>query len=1270
MKVFLSSTFLDLIDERRSVLDALHKKHASTLAMEYFLATPSTPRDTALEQLRNSDVMILVIGFKAGTLIPDDSGSTYTSAEYDELLRLGKEPLVFVKQKKVGRQKLPLWRNEETVPEKSKALNDFKARLEKWTPAYFATPDGLALAVILALEAWVARGRPGARKTFSSTTEYFASKNPAGHFPLLDFSTTLLGREDQIRALDDFGDDKQKRVCILSGRGGIGKSKILYDWAHSNSEKVVFLKDEPLWYEDSDKEIPVVCTTVIVDDAHRQERFGKILQLLQDTAGHKQLKLIVSTRPGGTAGILPHIVRNIDPNQLLQLPELQELDKKQSKALAEQVLGNEFSGYAAHLAEIGSNSPLVIVAGGRLIATRRINPSTLTTLPEFRTTIFNRLLHAMDLRGPKFIIDPPLPILELVAALGPVNVEHHEFQKSAEAFLGKRVDEILATIDALASNGIITARPKPVRVIPDVLSDYILEERCIGTGNRSTRYADHVYERFGAHSLKSLMRNLAELDWRRGQLADSRLNLLNEIWVDIYECFRTGDEYTRHQIIVDLAGAAIYQPENVIRLIRMAIDNPIQVDNSGEGSRYRAGQHYVLSALPSLLEATSYHPLQLRESVTILWELAKSESTRSNNASSAQAVLKRLASWQRFVNPAFNFAILLEAIRLIRRPDAFTSDFTPFALIQQILEREGEFNEWQDEMTMSFGGFGLNYAGVGPVRENAIDFLEFALQDDGNLAIHTVSILGDMLGNHLNRVGRQSTQDEKAWQDRERMRCFQSLLHRFDQPASPILKARIYDSIRSATAIHHPDFIRQAASSALEKIVLDDPSAVIDAICTAEYDLPLISADYDETMDRPSKELMSRSRSSLERLIASPGNQARFTIDQTHACIEVRIKTNGFHRFMFAFADRPDFLAEMADQLIAHPRIDEMISQLSSVLGAIHGADPAAFRKRALSALESGAIQVIHASANNLRVFEGATEQDIAVIQAYGEYPDPVAKRGAIFAIAYMGKFTELRLDLKNAALSIHTEGNPVIAADLVDAFGPYGIPLTMLTRVEAAAVASEFLTIDDWSVDQDAIPRFLNRFVTLFPDETYDLLLRRSERSAEAKANHLPAFRTFGHVRENISFGGVASEKKLQLASHCISRLIKVDSAEELADMFWHVAGYEGSALQLILGVASDADEKCASHIATLIGKSIPRLAFTNTAFAKDLLRRFTGERRKRIVEAFARQARRLGGGGAFAGSFEDHMDQQQKEFAAQVAALPNDPELEDLARALRHLT
>jgi hypothetical protein len=1122
LKAFLSSTFSELVEEREAVLKSLHKRRATTLAMEYFPATASTPLGTALGNLRDSDVMILVIGFRAGSLLPDGSGSTYTSAEYDELLALGREALVFVRQRKRWWQRQPSWRNEERDPKKKKALDDFKARVgEKWTWDYFTTPDQLALAVIQALDQWEARGRPGARKTFASGSEYFAGKNPTGHFQILDFGTTLLGRAQQIRALNDFEANDTQRVCIMSGRGGIGKSKILYDWAKSRSTNVVFLKDEPLWHEDSEKEIPIKCKTVIVDDAHRQESLAKVLQVLHDTP-HRKLKLLVSTRPGSATRLAQQIFRKIDSSQVTQLAELQELSRDESRTLAAEVLGEEFSSFSAHLAEIGSNSPLVIVAGGRLIASRRINPSTLTTLQEFRSTIFNRLLDEMDLRGPKFAIDPPLPVLQLIAALGPVDVESRDFHQSAKTFFERPIDEILTTIDALASNGIITPRPKPVRVLPDVLSDYILEDRCIGPGDRSTHYADRVYNSFGAHSLKNLMRNLAELDWRRGHSGETGLNLLDGIWADIEQRFRAGNEYERHQILTDLASAAIYQPAHIIALVRTAINDPIQVDATGAGSSFREGQEYVLSALPSLLEATAYHADWLRESVTTLWELAKKDTNR--NDSGAKSSLKRLASWQRYGSPVLNFAMLVQAIRLTHRADAFESDFTPFTLIQQILERDAEFTEWQDEMTISFGGFGLNYAAVGPVRESALDYLDFALQGDGEAALHAVSIMHNILHHFLNRVGCKSTEDEEAWQNRERKRCLDALLDRYSRSSSHVLKARMYHALRSATGSNCPEPIRQEATTALANIVVDDAVAVVDAICTADHDLPMHSTEFlIEDWERSVTELMTRGRSSLERLIEGARNQARFTVDQTRACLEVHVNTGGFHRFMFSFVDRPDFLAEMANQLIVHPQIDEMLGQLSSVMNSVHTADTAAFRQRALSALQSGAVHVIHAVANNLRVFEGATEEDIAVIQAYGGYPDPVAKRGAIFAITYMGKFTELRQNLKDAVLSIHTEGDRTVAANLVDAFGPYGVPLTSLTREEAASVALEFLHVHDWEFDQGAIPRFLNKFVTLFPDETFNLLLRRIELNAEVRANHISRFRVFGLVHQEISLANVS---------------------------------------------------------------------------------------------------------------------------------------------------
>jgi hypothetical protein len=452
--------------------------------------------------------------------------------------------------------------------------------------------------------------------------------------------------------------------------------------------------------------------------------------------------------------------------------------------------------------------------------------------------------------------------------------------------------------------------------------------------------------------------------------------------------------------------------------------------------------------------------------------------------------------------------------------------------------------------------------------------------------------------------------------------------------------------------------------------VVDDAVAVVDAICTAEHELPLISKEFNEVdWERPITELMMKGRSSLERLISGAGNQARFTLDQTQACLELRITTGGFHRFMFVFRDRPDFLAQMAEQLIAHPRVDDMVGQLSSVFASIHDADPAAFRHRALSALKSGAVHVIHAAAHNLRVFSGATEEDIAVIQAYAGYPDPIVKRGAIFAITYMGKFTELRQNLKEAVLSIHTEGDKAVAADLSDAFGPYGVPLTSLTRDEAASVASEFLLVRDWDFDQGSVPRFLSRFVNLFPDETYDLLLRRINQGEQAREDKQEQFRTFRLVHQNISFGGMPAEKRLELGRDCLARLMATDSAEDYADLFWNVAGCDEQSLRLILDVAPEADERGVQNISTVISKAIPRLAFTNTSFARDLLGHFTGKHRERLVEEFAYQTLRYGSG-VYAGNPEDLIAQRQKQFAEQVAAFPDEAGIEDLARALRKFT
>jgi hypothetical protein len=136
------------------------------------------------------------------------------------------------------------------------------------------------------------------------------------------------------------------------------------------------------------------------------------------------------------------------------------------------------------------------------------------------------------------------------------------------------------------------------------------------------------------------------------------------------------------------------------------------------------------------------------------------------------------------------------------------------------------------------------------------------------------------------------------------------------------------------------------------------------------------------------------------------------------------------------------------------------------------------------------------------------------------------------------------------------------------------------------------------------------------------------------------------------------------------MARLIVSDSPEELAELFWDVAGFDEAALNLIVeAVSAKPDDQEVSNISTLIEKAIPQLAFSNPGFAGNLLGKFAGKHREQLVEAFAYQAGRFSGG-AFAGNPDDYIAQRQTQFAAQTAAFPDEMGLEDLARALRKRT
>ena len=141
--VFVCSTFDDLEQEREAVLDAIKRVQQRHNAMEFFGAQPGRPIDVCLEEVRKSDLLVVIVGLKYGSL-PHGMGISYSQAEYEEGVRLEKPCLVYLRDDDVP----ILAKYVERDPDKLRLLEAWKQTLNgRHTVAKFENWPRLAVQV-------------------------------------------------------------------------------------------------------------------------------------------------------------------------------------------------------------------------------------------------------------------------------------------------------------------------------------------------------------------------------------------------------------------------------------------------------------------------------------------------------------------------------------------------------------------------------------------------------------------------------------------------------------------------------------------------------------------------------------------------------------------------------------------------------------------------------------------------------------------------------------------------------------------------------------------------------------------------------------------------------------------------------------------------------------------------------------------------------------------------------------------------------------------
>jgi hypothetical protein len=156
LQVFVSSTYRDLRDERKAAVEAILEAGDIPAGMELFTAGDTTQWDLIKRWIEDSDVYLLLVGGRYGTLFPR-SKKSYTEMEYEFARKLRKPmfslvaPEDFIKQK---RKKRLLGPASDT-----KKANAFRARVSKRTVTFFSNRDQIKTQISQALNP--VRSQPG-----------------------------------------------------------------------------------------------------------------------------------------------------------------------------------------------------------------------------------------------------------------------------------------------------------------------------------------------------------------------------------------------------------------------------------------------------------------------------------------------------------------------------------------------------------------------------------------------------------------------------------------------------------------------------------------------------------------------------------------------------------------------------------------------------------------------------------------------------------------------------------------------------------------------------------------------------------------------------------------------------------------------------------------------------------------------------------------------------------------------------------------------------
>jgi hypothetical protein len=753
-----------------------------------------------------------------------------------------------------------------------------------------------------------------AGRTFYSHDEFF--RVPQRGQALYDFEQQLQGRRQIQEGLDQFLIDKSKLIAVLPGRGGIGKTKLLRDWSHRQDAWKVLWTAPGLaqWHPGTEREIPTEDTLIIVDDAHRYDELDRLLELaLRHESG--TLKLIISLRPSGNDYLKQALAAVMDGNIVTRFDPLKALRGQEVGALAAEVLGVNHQHFAERLAQVSHDTPLITVAGGRLIARGKIAPELLNNDEEFTTVVLGHL--ASQYEG-QILTRGVLKqsFMEVVAALQPIPQNSPSFYQGVRTYLGLHESQARRSLATLDEGGVMLRRAGKAVIVPDLLADYLLERASLEPNGTLIGFPEDVFEAFGEDHLPNLIKNLAGLDWRITQ-RDNSSHLLDRIWSTVSARFLEQDAADRASFLRRMEAIARYQPERIHAIVQMAMDHEALPAN--HYGLFRMSHTDVLRRLPAFLGVTILSESVSRDAFDRLWELAHHPDDDVQRQS--ESVLKSSIGYHKYKDVEFNERILSYVEELALDSTAYTAKFTPFDLIDTLLDREMDDHGWVGR-SFRVGALPVDPEYFRPVRERALVLISQALSSaSSRVAVRAARSLEKAISEFRPRMRNGPTDEEQAWQDDERLKALGLLKARLESSDVSLPQAwKFHKILRSAEdSAGHSEKVKEEARRLIARLPQFQLFSLFHVLCTEEWED--CSPDGLVSDDRKRRE--AEAVATLTELYSIPSERVQALEDILQQATDAGIKISSSLRIPSALCEDEEFLRTLSRRLEANelPRL-------------------------------------------------------------------------------------------------------------------------------------------------------------------------------------------------------------------------------------------------------------------------------------------------------------------------------------------------------------